>query len=70
MLKKLKLCNYSGEAKQVIINNTIAQKKELDNTDSRESEHRYPLFAINERNNFCFSSFTSSPVRVLVSNII
>ena len=74
MLKKLKPCNYTSKAKQVIINNAITQKEELDGADSQESEYRYSLFSINERSNFCFSSFTGSPIHLLalglVSNII
>jgi len=64
-LKKLKPYNYTGEAKNAIINNAIARKEELDDENICESENGFPSFAIRSRNNLCFNSFTGSPMHLM-----
>ena len=51
-LKKLKPYNYTGDAKNTIINNAIARKEELEEAHVTNTEHKFPDYSINRRNNF------------------
>ena len=70
-LKKLKSYDYTSEAKNATITNTIAQKEELDCVDASDTEC---YFITRQRNNFCFSSLMGSPIHLLalglVSNVL
>ena len=52
VLKKLKPCNCTGEAKNITIKNAMSRKEELGDVDAEESEHQFPTFTIIQRNNF------------------
>ena len=70
---KFKLCNFTGKVKNSIINNALGWKDELGEVHTQESEHKCPHFEIRQRNNFCFASFTGSPMHWLflrLSNVI
>ena len=63
--KKLKPYNFTGEVKNMIINNAFNRKEELGECTDHVSEYEYPSFAITQRNNFCYNSFTGSPMHLL-----
>ena len=63
--KKLKLRNFTGEAKNLIINNAIFQKEELGEMSIQDSKHVSPPFDMRQRNKLCFKSFTANPMHLL-----
>lgn len=64
-LKKLKPHNHPGNAKNAIINITLAGKEELGEDDIQESEHKHPAYVIMQRNNFCCNRFMGSPMHLM-----
>ena len=69
-MKKLKPCNYAGEAKNAIISAIIAQKEESDYADACDAEHRFSTFVIRKRNNFYFSSLIGSLMCLLALGLV
>ena len=63
--KKLKPHNFTGEAKNLIINNAIWSKEELGEMDAHESKYACPFLAARQRNKLCFKSFARSLMHLL-----
>ena len=61
-VKKFKLHNWTGNAKNTMVNIAMAKKEELDEAHHKDSECKCPDFAISERNDFYYGSFTGSPM--------
>jgi len=69
-LKKLKPYNFTGDAKNLIISSAFAKKEALEDCNNNDTENDYPSFAIRQRNNFCYSSFTGSPMHLLALGLV
>ena len=70
VLRKLKPCDFTGNSKNAMTNNAFARKEELEDISISKSEHRCPLFATRQRNNFCFSSFADSPMHLIALGLV
>ena len=68
--KKLRPHNFIGKTKNLIIDKAMARKEELGEVDIEELEHKYLAFAIRRRNNFCYNSFTGSPMHLLGLSLV
>ena len=63
--KKLKSRNCAGDTKNAIANNAMTRNEELEEVHCKDLEQKHPAFAIRQRNNFCYESFTGSPMNNL-----
>ena len=63
--KKLKLHNYTRDAKNTMINNDMARKNKLEEVHFKHSKYEHPAFVIRRINNFYCDSFTGSPMHNL-----
>ena len=56
---KLKPYNFTGEVKNIIVNNIFVKKEQLIDSTTLDLDYDYFEFDILKRNKFCFSSFTA-----------
>ena len=69
-LKKLKVYNLIGEAKNKIINNVLVRKEELSYSTTTDSENDYLKFTVLMRNNFCYRNFIASTIHLIFIGIL
>ena len=69
-LKKLRLRDLAGKAKNLIIDKTVTRKEELGEINIEELEYKYQVFAIRRRNDFFYNSFTRSPMHALALGLV
>ena len=69
-LRILKPYNHTGEANNIIIDNALARKEELGESNTEDVEHDHPTFAVMRRNNFCYRSFTASTMHLIFLGLV
>ena len=53
--KKLKTLNFTGKAKNLIVDNEFSKKDKQNESDSAINKFNYPVFVVRKKNNFCLT---------------